>query len=139
MADTTEMRSTARGEHGDTGMRRRASDFHRRDRLRGIIERLPDGIVVVDAIGNIRFANPAAERLFGRAAKELIVSSFGFPVVVGETTEIDIVQRGGADICYAELRVVDAEWEDEQMKLVSLRDVTDRKRAEERSHQLLRE
>jgi len=120
-------------------MRRRASDRHRRDRLRGIIERLPDGIVVVDTLGNIRFANPAAERLFGRSAQELIGSPFGFPVIVGETTEIDIVQRGGADICYAELRVVDAEWEDEQMKLVSLRDVTDRKRAEERSHQLLRE
>jgi signal transduction histidine kinase len=139
MADTTELTSAARAEHADTGMRRRVSDFHRRDRLRGIIERLPDGIVVVDGPGNIQFANPAAERLFGRSAKELIGSPFGFPVVVGETFEIDIVQRGGADICYAELRVVDAEWEDEQMKLVSLRDVTDRKRAEERSHQLLRE
>jgi signal transduction histidine kinase len=139
MADTTEMISTETAQHADTGMRRRSSDFHRRDRLRGIIERLPDGIVVVDGDGNIRFANPAAERLFGRTAKELIGNPFGFPVIVGETTEIDIVQRRGADICYAELRVVDAEWEDEHMKLVSLRDVTDRKRAEERSHQLLRE
>src|SRR3954452_16456809 len=110
MSETTELTSTGRAEHADTGMRRRTSDFHRRDRLRGIIERLPDGIVVVDAPGNIRFANPAAERLFGRSAKELIGNPFGFPVVVGETTEIDIVQRGGADICYAELRVVDAEW-----------------------------
>jgi signal transduction histidine kinase len=139
MADTSEMTSTADVEHHDTGMRRRTSDTHRRDRLRGIIERLPDGIVVVDPIGNIRFANPAAERLFGRSAKELIGTPFGFPLIIGETTEIDIVQRGGADICYAELRVVDAEWEDEQMKLVALRDVTDRKRAEERSHQLTRE
>jgi len=59
--------------------------------------------------------------------------------MVGETTEIDIIQRGGADVCFAELRVVDAEWEDEQMKLVALRDVTDRKRSEERAHQLARE
>jgi signal transduction histidine kinase len=139
MVDTTEMTSTAGVEKGDTGMRRRASDSHRRDRLRGIIERLPDGLVVVDSEGNIRFANPAAERLFGRSAKELIGTPFGFPLIIGETTEIDIVQRGGADICYAELRVVDTEWEDQQMKLVALRDVTDRKRAEERSHQLTRE
>src|SRR3954467_13069713 len=105
MGDTTEMRSTARADLADTGMRRRASDFHRRDRLRGIIERLPDGIVVVDSVGNIRFANPAAQRLFGRSSKELIGTPFGFPLIIGETTEIDIVQRGGADICYAELRV----------------------------------
>ncbi len=131
MVDTTEI--------ADTGMRRRASDSQSRDRLRGIIERLPDGIVVVDTMGNIRFANPAAERLFGRTAKELIGTPFGFPLIIGETTEIDIVQRGGADICYAELRVVDTEWEDQQMKLVALRDVTDRKRADERAHQLTRE
>ena len=131
MADGTEMTSIAPVEHADTGMRRRVSDSHRRDRLRGLIERLPDGIVVVDAVGNIRFANPAAERLFGRSATELICRPFGFPVTAGETTEIDIIQRGGADVCYAELRVVDTEWEDEQVKLVSLRDVTDRESAEE--------
>ena len=139
MVDAAENTSTAGVEKPDTGMRRRASDSHRRDRLRGIIERLPDGIVVVDNEGYIRFANPAAERLFGRTGKELKGTPFGFPLMIGETAEIDIVQRGGADICYAELRVVDTEWEDQQMKLVSLRDVTDRKRAAERSHQLTRE
>jgi signal transduction histidine kinase len=139
MAESTEMSTISGTEPNDTGMRRRVSDTHRRDRLRGIIERLPDGIVVVDGVGNIRFANPAAVRLFGRSSQELIGTPFGFPLIIGETTEIDIVQRAGADICYAELRVVDAEWEDEQMKLVALRDVTDRKRAEERAHQLTRE
>lgn len=104
--------------------------------LRAIIERLPDGIVIVDNHGAIRFANPAAERLFARSAKDLVGTSFGFPVVVGETTEIDIVQRGGGNVVYAELRVVDAEWEDEQVQIVSLRDITDRKQAQERSQQL---
>src|SRR4051812_29978133 len=127
------------GEFADTGMRRRVSDTHTRDRLRGIIEKLPDGIVVVDAVGDIRFANPAAERLFGRTAAELIGTPFGFPLIIGETTEIDIVRRGQAEVCYAELRVVDAEWQNEDMKLVSLRDVTDRRRANERAHQLSQE
>src|ERR1700716_3151331 len=107
--------------------------------LRAIIERLPDGIVIVDTHGSIRFANPAAERLFARKAEELGGTSFGFPVVVGETTEIDIVQRGGGDVVFAELRVVETEWENEQVQLVSLRDITDRKQAEERSHQLAAE
>jgi signal transduction histidine kinase len=104
--------------------------------LRAIIERLPDGIVVVDSHGMIRFANPAAERLFDRPADDLVGTSFGFPVVVGETTEIDIVQRGGGAVVYAELRVVETEWEDEQVQIVSLRDITDRKQAQERAQQL---
>lgn len=104
--------------------------------LRAIIERLPDGIVVVDRQGIIRFTNPAAERLFDRTSDELCGTSFGFAVVVGETTEIDIVQRGGGGVVYAELRVVDAEWEDEQVEIVSLRDITDRKQSQERAQQL---
>jgi signal transduction histidine kinase len=104
--------------------------------LRAIIERLPDGIVVVDSHGVIRFANPAAERLFDRSADDLVGTSFGFPVVVGETTEIDIVQRGGGGVVYAELRVVETDWEEEQVEIVSLRDITDRKQAQERAQQL---
>ncbi len=105
--------------------------------LRAIIERLPDGIVIVDHHGNIRFANPAAEYLFDRGAHELVGTEFGFALVVGETTEIEIVQRGGGGVVHAELRVVETEWEDEQVELVSLRDVTDRKQAEERAQQLV--
>ena len=107
--------------------------------LRAIIERLPDGIVIVDTQGIIRFANPAAERLFDRTSQDLLHSSFGFPVVVGETTEIDIVQRGGGAVVYAELRVVETDWEDEQVQIVSLRDITDRKQAQERAQQLTAE
>jgi signal transduction histidine kinase len=58
---------------------------------------------------------------------------------VGETTEIDIVQRGGGGVVFAELRVVETEWENEQVQIVSLRDITDRKQAEERAQQLAAE
>jgi signal transduction histidine kinase len=37
---------------------------------------------------------------------------------------------------YAELRVVETEWDDEQVEIVSLRDITDRKQAQERAQQL---
>ena len=104
--------------------------------LRAIIERLPDGIVIVDLDGNMRFVNPAAERLFDRTASELVGTSFGFPLVAGETTEIEIVQRGGGGVVHAELRVVDTDWENEAVELVSLRDITDRKQADERAQQL---
>lgn len=81
------------------------------DRLRPIIESLPDGIVIVDRSGDIRFANPAAARLFNRPAEELIGTPFGTPLTAGETTEMEIFRRGGGDLAYAELRVVDTDWE----------------------------
>jgi len=39
---------------------RRRNRRSEQSRLRSIVERLADGIVIVDATGAIRFANPAA-------------------------------------------------------------------------------
>ena len=108
-------------------------------RLRAIIESLADGIVIVDRAGVIRFANPAAARLFTRTPEALVGTPLGSPLMAGETTEMEIVRRGGGEVVYAELRVVAAEWEGEPVELVSLRDITDRKYAEERSRQLSHE
>jgi signal transduction histidine kinase len=107
-------------------------------RLRSIVEQMADGVVAVGLDGMIRFANPAAERLFGRPSDELSKTPFGFPAVGGDTAEIDVVRPGGSTVL-AELRVVETEWEGEPARLVSLRDVTDRKHAEERAAQLDRE
>jgi signal transduction histidine kinase len=109
-------------------------------RLRAIVERLADGILIVDGEGIIRFANPAAEQLFGRDQSQLLGTELGFPVVAGENAEIEVVRPGGETIT-AELRIVDAEWgaEGDVARLVSLRDVTDRKQAAERERQLERE
>ena len=109
-----------------------------RTRLRTIVERMADGIVITTRDGVIRFANPAAEGLFGRPADDLVGEQFGAPIVRGETSEIEIV-RGGGQVLHAELRVADFEWESEPSYLISLRDVTDRKRAEEQQRQLQRE
>ena len=109
------------------------------NRLRAIIESLADGIVIVDPRGSIVFANPAATQLFNRTPDGLIGTMLGTPLVAGETTEMEIVRRGGGEIVYAELRVVDTDWEGEPAELVSLRDVTDRKLGEERTRQLAHE
>jgi PAS domain S-box-containing protein len=107
-------------------------------RVRTIVDRMADGIVIASRDGAIRFANPAAQRMFGRPADDLIGEQFGFPIVLEELTEIEVVRSGGAVMC-AELRVADFEWEGEPSFLISLRDITDRKRAEERERQLQRE
>src|SRR5690349_10066953 len=94
--------------------------------LRDIIAQLADGIVVVDGGGVIRFANPAALRLFRREAPALIGMDFGFPVVAGEIAEIEVVQPAdegrGPGVVTAELRVVDITWDEAPASLVSLRD-----------------
>lgn len=106
---------------------------HNAERER-IIEGTGDAIVVVDPEGTVRFANFAAEALFGRRREELLGSPFGFPVVSGETTELDV--PGGR---VAEMRVVGLQWDRRSAYLASLRDITDRKEAEDAARRLWRE
>jgi PAS domain S-box-containing protein len=121
-----------------SGTERRRNGRPDQIRLRSIVERMADGIVIVGLDGVIRFTNPAAEQLFGRTAAQLTATDFGFPVVAGDSADIEVVRPGGETVS-VELRVVDTEWESEAARLVSLRDVTDRKRAEEHAAQLDRE
>jgi len=107
-------------------------------RLRTIVDRVGDGIVVASLDGMIQFANPAAERLFGRRIRDLCGTALGFPAVVGESAEIQILRPGGSTVA-AELRVVETDWGGEPARLVTLRDITDRKRAAERAEQLEQE
>ena len=106
--------------------------------LRQIVERLPDGIVIVGEDGRIRFANPAAQALFGRNSGELVGEDFGHALAPGEHAEIEVVRRDGNTVV-AELRLVQIDWEGDPASLVSLRDVTDRREAEERAKLLIEE
>ncbi len=102
------------------------------------MERSVDGILVLSPDGRILFANPSSGALFGRQAKDLVDTEFGFPATVGETTEIDLVQGGGHTLV-AEMRVAETTWEGAPALLVLIRDITDRKEAEERERALIRE
>jgi len=99
--------------------------------LRNIIKSNADGIVIVDRNGIVLFYNPAAESLFDRKAGSLLGRQFGYPIVAGETPEIDIIRRG-RETGVAEMRVVEIEWEGETAYLASLRDVTERKQLHEK-------
>lgn len=117
---------------GDFIERKRAEAAMRRSeaRFRSIIASNPDGIVVVDPDGIVRFVNPAGARLLGRAENELLGQPFGAPLVSGEATEVDIVRPDGRP-GIAEMRVVATEWEGESVGFASLRDITDRRIAEQ--------
>jgi signal transduction histidine kinase len=103
-------------------------------RFRNLILHNADGVLVIDRGGVVRFVNPAAEALFGCTAAELLDTTFGLPVVAGEITELDIFRKQ-ENPAIVEMRVVEIEWEGEGAFLASLRDITERKQAEERLRQ----
>jgi signal transduction histidine kinase len=96
-----------------------------------LVEKNADGILVVDENGIVQFANPAAERIFGRPAHALLGSPVGIPFLVSETAEI-AVHRPAGDQVDAETRVVDTTWNHQPARLVSIRDVCGRKAIEDR-------
>ena len=99
-------------------------------RLRSIFFWSQDAIIVTDAKGKIEYMNPAAERVFNRKLESFIGKDFGLPLVDGESTEIDIF-RPGKDLGVGDMRVVEIEWLNEKAFLITIRDITERRKAEE--------
>lgn len=99
--------------------------------LKNVIENNADGIVVVNPEGRIVFVNPTAEALLGRSFKELLDRTFEHPLTTEKVTEIQLVRPDGQDRRTVELQVVDTIWEGKRASLVSLHDVTERKRVDQ--------
>ncbi|MBN2137466.1 MAG: PAS domain S-box protein [Sedimentisphaerales bacterium] len=105
--------------------------------FRNIINRSADAIIVTNKSGTILFANPAVEALFGWNSDELLGKPFEHPVTVGRTAEIELTRKSGAKAA-AEMRTVETNWQGKTARLVSLRDITER-RATERKMNKYRE
>ena len=106
-------------------------------RFRDVIERNADAQVVVDGSGTVRFCNGAAAQLFGSTCDRLIGTPLGFPLVVGDTTEVDLCVGGTPRV--AEMRVMRTEWDGSDAYIASLRDITARRTAEEDARRLIAE
>ncbi len=106
-----------------------------RNSFLSIVERSADGILVLAEDGRVLYANPAALSLFGRSGKDVGEIWFGRPVVHGEVTEVDILCAGGR-VGLAEMRVEKTAWEEKLASLAMLRDITERRRAEEELQRL---
>jgi PAS domain S-box-containing protein len=101
------------------------SNFHK------LVNNSADGMIIITKEGTMLFANPAAERLFGRTKAALQGSKFEYPIELCKTVEIKIPRDEG-ETAIAEMSVVETVWFDEPAYLASIRDITNRKRAEER-------
>lgn len=106
-------------------------------RMEAILNNSAHGIVIVNADGMIQFVNSAAEQLFQRSPAELVGSAFGFPLVIGEYSEVDLVSPNGSSIA-VELRVSETVWDDQTAFVVVLRDLTERQRISQELYQAKR-
>lgn len=101
--------------------------------FRHLIEANSDAMMVIDSQGLVRFANPAAEKMFNRSAVEMLDQPFGYPVSTDTDMEIDLLPHHQPPLT-AEMRATDTTWEDQPALLASLRDITARKKDLERLH-----
>lgn len=124
-------------------------------RFRNIISNSADGIFIVDRQGLVKYANPAAASLFNTTASELLGKTLYGKLVreVGEEMKTRLIHKVGQqdsgparvvqthvhvlrrdrEAAVAEMQIVETEWIGHVAVayLVSLRDITDRLRAEE--------
>lgn len=58
--------------------------------FRDLFASLPDGVLVVEQAGVIRYANPAAQQLFSKTEYELIGAPLGIPIKRDGQPEIEL-------------------------------------------------
>jgi diguanylate cyclase (GGDEF)-like protein/PAS domain S-box-containing protein len=119
---------------GIAALRHRSGVSDHQSQMRALIQHNPDAVLILDATGNIQFANPAAGDLLGRPVSALIGTPLGLPMTMGETTEIDILSHrddGTIEPRIAELRLVKNDFAETPGTLAFLHDVTARNKAEQ--------
>jgi putative nucleotidyltransferase with HDIG domain len=99
--------------------------------FRNMIYSNADGILILDENSIVKFMNPAAESIFGTRAEHFIGQTFEHLIIPEKPTELDITIGDGKSMV-AEMRVMETEWEGQKVYLASLRDITDRKRMQQR-------
>lgn len=112
----------------------RASSWQDED-LRRVVLQNADPMVVINEDGLACFMNPAAERLFPNASRSQAGALLGQAVVGSSPAEIQLLQPRG-DHRVMEMRAARISWRGANAQLVSLRDVTERKRSESRLRDL---
>jgi diguanylate cyclase (GGDEF)-like protein/PAS domain S-box-containing protein len=97
--------------------------------LRTIVEKSIDGIFIIDKERIIRFLNPAAEIITGFTKDELIGKPFDYQLSLDKTIEMNITRKN-KESATVEMHVVETDWEGEKVFLVTLHDITERKKME---------
>jgi two-component system NtrC family sensor kinase len=95
---------------------------HDENTILGLLEAIPDGVMVLDVAGVVLYANRGAYHMF--SGRELVGRDLGLPITLdGRHAEIEYIDRAGC-IGRAELRASRFDWLGQPATAVSLRDTT---------------
>jgi PAS domain S-box-containing protein len=103
---------------------------YRESLLRHIFDANTDAMLILSRQYEIKFLNPAAGDLLDTETDRLVGEIFPFEVHDGEVTEIEIPDKNDQTRT-VELAAVELIWEGESALLVILRDITQRRQAEQ--------
>ncbi|MDD2759798.1 MAG: PAS domain S-box protein, partial [Methylomonas sp.] len=96
--------------------------------IESILDVVTDGVLAVDECGFVLYANAMAYSLLGR--DDLVGKNCGLPAVDSpECADVQLVRSSG--IVWAQLRALPIRWHDQAAHVITLTDITERKRAEE--------
>ena len=135
--------SAVRGEDGrlqrmigtkvDITERKRAAE-----QFRLAIEAAPAGMIMIERAGAIVLVNAQVERLFGYERAELVTTSVErlVPGLLGADLELHGVRKDGSKVPI-EIRLNPLDTSEGELVLVSVVDITDRKRAERENQDLM--
>lgn len=91
--------------------------------LRALVDHSPDGMLLLDSSGVVRFANPAAEQLFSQTETQLIGFQFSIPQPM---QDLEIPLAGEEDVRTISLRFSALTWKGKRIFLATLRDISER-------------
>jgi PAS domain S-box-containing protein len=98
--------------------------------LHKVLEKNADAILVISEDKKILFCNPAAASLLGHTPEELLKEKYEFEIRAGVTFEIEI-SRADKQNKTAEVTAVEIDWAGKTASLVSMHDITERKKQED--------
>jgi diguanylate cyclase (GGDEF)-like protein/PAS domain S-box-containing protein len=109
----------------------------REQSFRKLLNDTRDALLVVDSAGALHYANPAAEQLFSASEAQLKQLHFDLPHVSEDLFEWSLPNPAGEEL-QVEIMLADTDWEGQSVRLLSLRDISERKAAEKQMRLLKR-
>jgi C4-dicarboxylate-specific signal transduction histidine kinase len=88
----------------------------------------PEAVLVADEAGQVQFVNAAATQLFGRSEAEFLREGLHFSLSETAPSELQIFRDG--ERRFGEMRVVPVEWCGQPALMATIRDNTERRKAE---------
>jgi len=87
------------------------------------LDRLAEGVLLIDDSGMIAYANSEAAHLFGKSLEDLLGTAFSLPVRTEDEVEIYIPSAQGR-VLTVQMQVVPLDADGKSLSLISLHDVT---------------